>query len=292
MAQPADDAAPKPTAPAPSAPASIGSAGIGEVLSLLRPEFPDVSISKIRFLETEGLVAPARTRSGYRRFTATDVQRLRWVLQVQRDRYLPLRVIKSHLDTAGPGALPTQPPAAPAPAAPAPSAPVSSAPVSSAPVSSAPVSSAPVSVPTAAGTAPATAVTSTLPPRVGRGRRLHRDELLEATGLSPAALVEMEGFGLVRGRSGWYGPDDVAVGHTVARLAAFGIGPRHLRGLRSAADREIGLLEQVLAPQLRSRRPDARARAEESAAELRELTRRLHDALVAGALRDMGVDPR
>lgn len=272
MAQPADDAAPAPTAPA-----SIGSAGIGEVLGLLRSEFPDVSISKIRFLETEGLVTPARTRSGYRRFTTEDVQRLRWVLRVQRDRYLPLRVIRSHLDIAGPGALPAQPPAEPALAAPVPTAPV-------------PTALEPVSA--ALEPAPPTAVPSTIPPRVVRGRRLHRDELLEATGLSPAALVEMEGFGLVRGRSGWYGPDDVAVGHTVARLAAFGIGPRHLRGLRSAADREIGLLEQVLTPQLRSRRPDARARAEESAAELRELTRRLHDALVAGALRDMGVDPR
>jgi len=270
VAQPAEDGSPvagrlagtgDPTGPAPPT-----GAGIGQVLNLLRSDFPDVTISKIRFLETEGLVSPARTRSGYRRFSGADVERLRWVLQLQRDRYLPLRVIKAHLDTAGPGVEPTG----------------STPPTQSLVPVPSPVAPGPVAVPT---------VLSGVPPRVVRGRRLHRDELLEATGLTAAVLVEMEGFGLVRGRSGWYSPDDVAVGHTVARLAAFGIGPRHLRGLRSAADREIGLLDQVLAPQLRSRRPDARARAEESAAELRELTRRLHDALVGGALRDMGVDP-
>ncbi|MCG8922003.1 MerR family transcriptional regulator [Lentzea sp. CC55] len=75
-----------------------GVIGIGAVLALLRPEFPDVTISKIRFLEAEGLVRPARTASGYRQFSAADVERLRFVLSAQRDRYLPLKVIREQLD--------------------------------------------------------------------------------------------------------------------------------------------------------------------------------------------------
>ncbi len=237
-----------------------GAMGIGQVLAVLQREFRDVTVSKIRFLEAEGLVAPARTRSGYRRFTEDDIDRLRWVLRVQRDQYLPLRVIRTHLAAAG-TACREPAGAEPAPVGPGP------------------------------GSPPAPEIPAA-PTRPVRSRRLHREELLEAAGLTPQTLVEMESFGLVRSRSGWYDADDVVVAHTVARLALHGVAPRHLRGLRSAADREVGLLEQVLAPQLRQRRPDARARAEETAAELRELTRQLHDALVGGALRDLGLDPR
>lgn len=77
-----------------------GGLSIGAVLSQLRPEFPEVTISKIRFLEAEGLVRPARTASGYRQFSVADVERLRFVLSAQRDRYLPLKVIREQLDTA------------------------------------------------------------------------------------------------------------------------------------------------------------------------------------------------
>ena len=267
--------------------------GIGEVLAVLQREFPDISVSKIRFLETEGLVTPARTRSGYRRFTEDDVDRLRWVLRVQRDQYLPLRVIRTHLDTVGTGSAPRRSDAAPAAAPPGAAAP-GAAPLGAAPPAQ-PATDAAAADPAATGplTAPGPGpVALPAPARPVRSRRLHRDELLEAAGLSPQTLVEMESFGLVRSRSGWYDANDVVVAHTVARLAAHGVAPRHLRGLRSAADREVGLIEQVVAPQLRQRRPDARARAEETAAELRDLTRRLHDALVGGALRDSGLEPR
>lgn len=249
---------------------------IGEVLDLLRREFPDVSVSKLRFLDTEGLVAPARTSSGYRRFTQDDVDRLQWVLRVQRDHYLPLRVIKQYLDAADTAGAPEQIPEPTARSGPA-----------------VPAGGAGPAPRVAAATAPGS---SSTPQPVGarppRTRRLHRDELPDAVGISPQALVEMESIGLVRARSGWYDQDDVAVAHAVARLAAYGLAPRHLRGLRSAADREVGLLEQLLAPQLRHRRPEARARADQTAAEIRELTRRLHDAIVSGALRDLGLDPK
>lgn len=268
MAQPAERAVAEPAVAglAGAGPAGVGSTavgsatamGIGGVLAVLQREFPDVTVSKIRFLETEGLVAPARTRSGYRRFTEDDVDRLRWVLRAQRDRYLPLRVIRTHLDAVGTG-TPTDP--------------------------------AGEQETPSAGTAPAPSP-GVVPAAPARSRRLHREELIEAAGLTPQTLVEMESFGLVRSRSGWYDADDVVVAHTVARLAVHGVAPRHLRGLRSAADREVGLLEQVIAPQLRQRRPDARARAEETATELRDLTRRLHDALVSGAMRDIGLDSR
>lgn len=223
-------------------------AAIGEVLDRLRGEFPDITVSKIRYLEAEGLVTPGRSRSGYRRFTAADVERLRAVLRLQRDEYLPLRVIRARLDTA-----PELPPPDVAPAG---------------------------------GRAGE--------PRDGRApsRRVHRDELLATTGLAPQTLLEMESHGLLRGRSGWYDADDMAVARAVVGLTAHGVAPRHLRGLRSAAEREAGLIEQVLLPQLRSRRPDSRARAQDNARELRELTRQLHDALVDGALRDAGLEPR
>jgi len=279
VAQPAEDPA------GPDRSALATGMSIGEVLDLLRREFPDVSVSKLRFLDAEGLIAPARTPSGYRRFTGEDVDRLRWVLRVQRDHYLPLRVIKGHLDAAGVVGAPETMPGVDA---------VSGL---------APVPAEAPGRPEAAGRADGRPEAAGLPEagpgadpvprpvRPPRGRRLHRDELYDLTGITPQTLVEMESYGLVRARSGWYDPDDVVVAHTVARLAAYGLGPRHLRGLRAAADREVGLLEQVVIPQLRHRRPDARARAEQSAAELRELTRRLHEALVSGALRDLGLDP-
>jgi DNA-binding transcriptional MerR regulator len=90
-----------------------GQFGIGEVLAQLQPEFPDISTSKIRFLEAEGLIEPARSRSGYRRFSAADIERLRYILTMQRDSYLPLRVIRERLADGG-EAADGQPPAGPA----------------------------------------------------------------------------------------------------------------------------------------------------------------------------------
>jgi DNA-binding transcriptional MerR regulator len=228
---------------------------IGEVLAQLRPEFPDITISKIRFLEAEGLIHPERTPSGYRKFSRDDMARLRFVLAQQRDNYLPLRVIKDHLDAIDHG---LEPPGR------------------------AGGSRAPRALVAAEG----------LPGpeeflREPADIRLSRDELLTAAGLLPEQLEALEQYGLLgaRGKGGHYDGDALAVAKTVAEMARFGIEPRHLRAYKAAADREIGLFEQVVTPLVRQRSPEARARAEEAVRELAALSVRLHAALVKAGLR-------
>ena len=222
---------------------------IGEVLAQLRPEFPDTTISKLRFLESEGLVEPERTPAGYRKYSQEDVDRLRYVLAAQRDQYLPLRVIREHLQGAGRGA------------------------------------------PSANGDRPALVDSETLPTAGDFSRpeidvRLSRSELLDRTGITDAQLKQIESYGLVAARgAGWYDADGVAVAETVARMAEFGLEPRHLRGYKTAADREVGLFEQVVTPVVRQRGPEAKARAEETVRELAALSLRLHTALVQARLR-------
>ncbi|MDQ1679772.1 MAG: hypothetical protein QOI42_631 [Frankiaceae bacterium] len=228
---------------------------IGEVLSHLRPDFPDVTISKIRFLESEGLLEPQRTASGYRKFTRDDVARLRYVLSAQRDQYLPLRVIKQHLEALDRGLEP------PGPSGGGPRVPVGLMSVDG------------------------------LPSAETFGRdagdvRLSRDELLEEAGLTAAQLAAVEEYGLVTARTGgWYDADALMVAKTVSDMARFGIEPRHLRAFRSAADREVGLVEQVVTPLARQRNPEARGRAEETAKEIAALSIRLHATLVKAGLR-------
>ena len=232
---------------------------IGEVLAKLRPEFPDVTISKIRFLEAEGLVEPQRTSSGYRKFGHDEIQRLRYVLAAQRDRYLPLRVIKDHLDAMDRGLEPPEGPG------------------------SGP--RVPMSVVSADGFP-----TSESFSRDGSELRLSRSELLEAAGLEDEQLRQLESYGLVGPRTGssHYDGDALVVAKTVAEMAAFGLESRHLRAFRSAADREVGLVEQVVAPLARQRNPEARQRAEEVVRELSALSVRLHAALVKAALSSDG----
>ncbi len=214
-------------------------ASIGSVLAQLRTDFPDVTISKIRFLESEGLVQPDRTAAGYRQFSTADVERLRYVLAAQRDHYLPLRVFKEHLDALDRGA-------ADAPAVPA-----------------GPEDFA------AADTA-----------------RMTQEELLAAAGIGRAALAELEQFGLVRpGPAGFYDTDAVLVARTARAMTGFGLEPRHLRAFRASADREVGLLAQIVTPMTRQRDPDARARADEVVRELAVLSVRLHALLVKTGLR-------
>jgi DNA-binding transcriptional MerR regulator len=228
---------------------------IGEVLTQLRAEFPDITISKIRFLETEGLVAPERTPSGYRKFAPADVSRLRYVLAQQRDNYLPLRVIKDQLDAIDRGLVPAGTQAMPT-------------------VAHLAVS---VSAPTADEFKPARAAL-----------RLSRDELLNATGLKAEQLGELQQFGLIKQLAGGHYDDDaLAVGKVVAELARFGLEGRHLRAFRTAADREIGLFGQVVGPMTRQRGADAKSRAEETARELAALSVRLHAALVQIGLREV-----
>ena len=234
------------------------SLSIGEVLGQLRPEFPDITISKIRFLEAEGLIHPERTPSGYRKFSSGDVARLRFVLAEQRDHYLPLRVIKEHLDAIdrgiepperGPGTTTRRGPRALV----------------------------------AAEALPGPDAFRPEPSEV----RLSRDELLASAGLEAEQLDQLEQYGLLarRGTGGSYDGDALAVATCVAEMARFGIEPRHLRAYRTAADREIGLFEQVVTPLVRQRNPEARGRAEEAVRELAALSVRLHATLVRAGLR-------
>lgn len=229
---------------------------IGEVLAQLRPEYPDVTISKIRFLESEGLIEPERTASGYRKFSREDLARLRYVLSAQRDRYLPLRVIKEHLEALDRGLEP------PGPDGGGPKVPMTLV--------------AAEGLPTAGDFVPEVSDV-----------RLTRDELLETSGLDEAQLDQVEQFGLLGRRAGanHYDGDALVIAKTVAEMARFGIEARHLRAFRTAADREVGLVEQVVTPLVRQRGPEARARAEETVRELAALSVRLHATLVKSGLR-------
>ncbi len=226
---------------------------IGEVLGLLRPDFPDVTISKIRFLEAEGLVEPQRTASGYRKFDHDDVQRLRYVLASQRDHYLPLKVIKDHLEAIDRGLEP--------------------------PVQAGSPPRVPMSVVDSDGMPGPEAFA-----RHAGELRLSKSELLEAAGLSAEQLNQIEGYGLVVAHGNHYDGDALLVAKTVAELAAFGLEARHLRAFKAAADREVGLVEQVVAPQRNQRGAEAKARAEEMVRELAALSVRLHAALVKSGL--------
>jgi DNA-binding transcriptional MerR regulator len=228
---------------------------IGEVLAQLRPEFPDTTISKLRFLESEGLVEPERTAAGYRKYSREDVARLRYVLTAQRDHYLPLRVIREQLEALDNGLAP---PAGGSSADRSPRALVSAE-----------------SLPTPDDFARDTAT-----------MRLSRAELLEEAGASEELLRQLEQFGLVAKRpGGFYDADAVLITELVTQLASYGLEPRHLRAYRTAADREVGLFEQVVAPLLRQRGADAQARAQETVRELAALSVRLHAALVQAGLR-------
>ncbi|HET8588382.1 MAG TPA: MerR family transcriptional regulator [Nakamurella sp.] len=229
---------------------SAGYLSIGAVLTRLRPEFPDLSVSKIRFLESEQLVTPTRTASGYRQFSAADVARLRYVLAAQRDHYLPLRVIKDQLDAIDRGLEP----ATPAPRLPR-------------------------SLVAAQGPQPREFAASA-------EVRMTRDELLAESDLTAEQLAELEAFGLVTaGSGGFFDADAALAARTLGELLALGLEPRHLRPFRTAADREAALVAQLVSAQARQRDPDARQRASEAAASHAATVMRLHALLVKGALR-------
>jgi DNA-binding transcriptional MerR regulator len=237
--------------------------GISEVLAQLRSDFPDISVSKIRFLETEGLLTPARSPSGYRRFSAADVDRLRFILAAQRDQYLPLRVIKVRLgrletvhgESGGAADSRTGQSAAGGPRSPR--------------LGPATVSGA----------------------EIGPGQPMSRRELVEAAGLSDALLTELETFGLLRRTGRLYAPDALRVARTAVALTAYGVEARHLRAVRAAAERETTMIESLVAPIQRQRGAGARELAARTAAELAELVLGLHAALVEGALAEAGLVP-
>lgn len=237
---------------------TVAALTIGDVLAHLKADFPDLTISKIRFLEQEGLVRPDRTPSGYRKFSGADVARLKYVLAQQRDHYLPLKVIKDQLSAIDRGLVPAASQAAPR-------------------VPHVSIASIEDNAPTADHFRPAVAAL-----------RLSRAELLNAVGLRDEQLAELEQFGLITAKPGGHYDDDaLAVGKVVADLARFGLEGRHLRAFRTAAEREVGLFSQVVGPMSRQRGGEARARAEETMRELAALSVRLHAALVQIGLREV-----
>lgn len=221
---------------------------IGAVLRALQPDFPDISASKIRFLEAEGLVAPARTGSGYRTFSDDDIERLRFILTAQRDRYWPLRVIADALaamdrgmSVDGDGVVTAGPPTD----------------------------------------------TGTVAPAALRARatlRLTERELRDEAGLDEASFAALRTFGLLAAdASGHYDSDALAVARAAGALAAYGVEPRHLRAFRTAADREIGLVEQIVGPARAV--AGKRAGAIDPTADVLAACLDLHVALVRSGLR-------
>ena len=260
---------------------------IGEVLSQLRGEFPDVTISKIRFLESEGLVEPERASSGYRKFSRADVDRLRFVLSAQRDRYLPLRVIREQLAALDRSGLPVTPDAAHGGAGFSAARGGAKGPERDGGRDAADAAGAAV----AAGAAGIDAVVGGILDEPITEVRLSRGELCAAAGLTEEQLAQLEQYGLVSGRPGGraYDGDALVVARTVGQLARYGIEARHLRPLRAAAEREAGLVEQVVAPLSRARDPQAQARAAQTAREIAALSLRLHALLVKVAMRSSGL---
>ena len=204
---------------------------IGQVLDELRVEFPDISPSKIRFLEAEGLIQPLRSSSGYRRFAVADIERLRFILTAQRDEYLPLRVIKERLDVVDG-----------------------------------------VAADGGVGAPPSVSMT--------------RSELLSAAKAAEELLAELEDYGLVR-RARAYGTQALSVVRAAVQLAEYGIQPRHLRAIKAAAEREVSLVEQAVAPLARQK--GSREPALLAAHDIAGHIARLHATLVEDGLTEAGL---
>jgi DNA-binding transcriptional MerR regulator len=239
---------------------------IGEVLAQLRPAFPELTISKIRFYETQGLLTPQRTASGYRKFSGDDVARLRYILTAARDHYLPLKVIRAQLEALDRGETPAS-------------------------AAQHGLAAAEEGDDGLGATAPDADVPAELRPEAFDATpselRLSRHELLRASGLSGDQLAELEQYGLVAARAGstYFDGDALLVAKIVAQISRYGLEARHLRPVKAAAEREVGLVEQVVSPMSRQRAPGARAQAQASARELASLSVRLHAALVSAGLR-------
>jgi DNA-binding transcriptional MerR regulator len=241
---------------APDSPALAGMS-IGAVLELLRPDFPDVTISKIRFLEAEGLVTPQRAASGYRRFTAYDCARLRFILTAQRDHYLPLKVIRAQLDAQPDGELP-------------------------------PFGS-PYGVPrlvsvagSAAGHQAGSDTSAVSPTRI----RLSREDLLERSGVDEDLLTALLKAGVITtGPGGFFDEHAIVILQCARALSEYGVEPRHLRAFRSAADRQSDLIAQIAGPLVKAGKAGARDRADDLAREVAALAITLHTSLIKSAVR-------
>ena len=222
---------------------------IGEVLNQVRSEFDDISISKIRFLEAEGLIVPSRTKSGYRKFSSSDVEKLRYILRMQRDHYLPLKVIKEHIEAIDRGLKPEideiEKPKVPS------------------------------------------ALVDLNQLGIKKSNiRVTREELISNTSITDQDLKESEDYGLIKVLADKRHYDDIAVktARVIAALSGFGLEPRHLKFLKSGSDRESSLIKQIASPMSRSKRPDAGEQALEMMREISNLTNQLHFILVSSTL--------
>jgi DNA-binding transcriptional MerR regulator len=226
---------------------------IGEVLVNVKAEFPDITISKIRFLESEGLITPERTPSGYRKFYPEDVERLRSILRLQRDEYLPLKVIKDRLLKADTGEDDEQPT-------------LEQAVGGAEPDGSEDLAEAPT------------------------GLQMSIEEMAAATGVDRDRIKELEGFGIVciHGPEGgrYYDGDDYVTLTIVKDFLRFGIEPRHLTMYKHFADRESAFFEALVAPTLRQKNPDARRAAAQTLGELTSTSRKFKQALLRNSLRE------
>jgi DNA-binding transcriptional MerR regulator len=243
----------------PDTPALTGMS-IGAVLDLLRPDFPDVTISKIRFLEAEGLVTPERTGSGYRRFTAYDCARLRFILTAQRDQYLPLKVIKAQLDAQPGGELPQSGSAYGIPRL------------------------VPVSGDASDDEGAGRGVSAVAPTQV----RLSREDLQTRSGVDDELLTALVKAGVITtGPAGFFDEHSVMIAQCARALAEYGVEPRHLRAFRSAADRQSDLIAQIAGPVVKAGKAGARDRADDLAREVAALAITLHTSLIKSAVRDV-----
>lgn len=221
------------------------SRSIGEVINLLKPDFPDLTVSKLRFLESQGLVQPSRSSSGYRIFTEEDVRRVEYVLQEQRDHYLPLKVIKSKLAAWEVG---DESPVAPE-----------------------------------AGPPPDTYFATS-------GVSLTESELMRSSGLSAGQVEQLVEIAILEPTELPDGTEvfrdaDLAIARAAHRLLVNGLEPRHLRGIRLAADRQTELLGQLVAPLLRHRNPENRRRSAEVLADCSQAAAQLQENMIRGRLR-------
>jgi len=264
---------------------------IGEVLGLLLEEFPDVTISKIRFLESQGLIDPERTASGYRKFYDNDVDLLRVILREQRENFLPLRVIRDRLES---GAIedptgPTTPPRGIRQQHPD----DMNGDVSGELLRESGDTAQRIQ-PRADTTAeivipPAAALRASEPaPQHHRHDSFAAGDLCQLAGLTEPQLAELESFGLLAGKgtgdSTTYNSGDLAIAQAAAGFMNLGIGGRHLKAWRQAAEREASLFEQMILPLLRQRNPQARQQAVDTLTSLTELGGELRSAIVHSAL--------
>ena len=208
---------------------------IGAVCKELKSEFEDVSISKIRYLEEQKLLNPLRTQGGYRLYRREDIERLRTILQLQRDEFLPLKVIRQEIEGSG----------------------------------------------TVARSRERKARRSMRTEVAVDARRVDRSELLRETGLDDVAFAELQSYGIVTAdEDGLYGESEVEIVKICQRMAEFGLGPRHVRQLYTGVQRVAGLLDQVLAPALRSRNAERREQGLDELAQLAGLSAELTERLL------------